>query len=123
MSTGLAPAAETIALNAVLSNVFVSLHTADPGNTGASEVSGGAYARQGPTAFTNSGGDPTTAAHTAIITFPTATASWGTVAFFGLWTAATGGVFLGSAAVQTAKLVDIGDFARFLANALQVTCQ
>ena len=46
-----------------------------PGVTGANEVTGGAYARQGPVAFANAGNNPTVASNTAIVTFPQATAA------------------------------------------------
>jgi len=123
MSTGLAPTGEVVAITNVFGTSYVSLHTGDPGNTGASEVSGGAYARQPFGTIGTSGGDPTTANNSAIITFPVATVSWGTVGWFGFWTAASGGTFLGGNTVSTPKLVDVGDFARFVVNALTVTCQ
>ena len=49
--TGLSSAGEAAVLAPLTAIAYVSLHTADPGSAGASEVSGGAYARQGPVAF------------------------------------------------------------------------
>ena len=57
------------------------------------------------------------------MTFPAATANWGTISHFGVWDAVTAGNFLGSGAVTTAKAVTSGDTARFAANALTITVQ
>jgi hypothetical protein len=119
--SGLSSIGEADVLAALTTNVWVSLHTLDPGNTGAAEVVGGAYARQGPVPFVNSGFNPTVAANNAILTYPPATANYGTVQFFGLWTAATGGNFLGSGPVGYAIPINQGDSARFYANTLTVT--
>jgi hypothetical protein len=118
---GLSSGGETAVLTPLTTTAYVSLHTADPGNTGASEVSGSAYARQGPVAFTNAGNNPTVASNSAIVTFPVATGAWGTIGWFGIWTAVSGGTFQGSGAVATPKAVGNGDTARFLANALTIT--
>jgi hypothetical protein len=121
--TGLSGFGEAAVLAPLTATAYVSLHTADPGNTGASEVSGGAYARQGPTTFANAGANPTVASNSSIITYPAATAAWGAIGFFGVWDAATGGNFRGSGAVTTPKLVNSGDTARFAANSLTITAQ
>lgn len=121
--TGLSSAGETAVLTPLTTSAFVSLHTGDPGDTGANEVTGSAYARQGPIAFTNAGNNPTVASNSAIITFLAATGSWGTIGYFGLWTAVSGGTFRGSAALTTPKPVGNGDTARFLAGSLTITAQ
>ena len=121
--TGLSSKGETAVLAPLTTTAYVSLHTADPADTGANEVSGAAYARQGPIAFTNAGNNPTVSSNSAIITFPAATGAWGTVTHFGVWTAATGGNFQGSGAVTTPKAVGSGDAARFAAGALTITAQ
>ena len=120
---GLSPAGEAAILTPLTTTAYVSLHTADPGTTGTSEVSGGAYARQGPVAFTNAGNEPTVASNSAILTYPTATANWGTVGWFGIWTAASGGTFQGSGALTTPQAVNSGDTARFAAGSLTITAQ
>ena len=119
--TGLSSAGEAAVLTPLTTTCYVSLHTADPGDSGTSEVSGSAYARTGPVAFGNAGANPTVASNSAIVTFPAATGSWGTVSYFGVWTAASGGTFQGSGALVTPKAVGNGDTARFLANALTIT--
>ena len=121
--TGLSSSGEATVLGSILTNCYVSLHNADPGNAGSSELTGGAYARQGPTSFTNSGGNPTTGANTSIITYPVATAAFGSVPYFGIWDAASGGNFKGSGALTPPATINIGDQARFLAGALTVTVQ
>ena len=118
--TGLSSAGETVVLAAIVTTATVSLHTGDPGDTGINEVTGGAYARQGPVAFTNSGSNPTVAANSAIVTFPVATASWGSVAYFGLW---NGAAFIGSGQITPFKTINNGDQARFQTGALTVTAQ
>ena len=118
---GLSSGGETAVLTPLTTTAYVSLHTADPGDTGANEVSGGAYARQGPVTFANAGNNPTVASNSAILTYPAATAAWGTITHFGNWSAATAGTFRGSGALTTAKSVNSGDTARFAANALTIT--
>ena len=61
--------------------------------TGATEPSGGAYAR---VAFTNDKTNWGTASNAALtnlnaITFPESTASWGTITYVGIWDALTSG--------------------------------
>jgi hypothetical protein len=121
---GLAPSGETAVLAPLTTSVFVSLHTGDPGNTGTSEVSGGSYARVGGATFSNAAdATKTVASNVGIITFAAASASWGTITHFGIWTASTAGNFLGSGAVTTPKAVGSGDTARFAAGALTITAQ
>lgn len=75
---------------------YASLHTADPGTTGASEVSGGspAYARK---AITWTAGTTGTATGTVTFDVPTGV----TVTYCGLWTASSGGSFLDKATVTS----------------------
>ena len=119
---GLSSAGEALVLTPLTGTCFVSLHTADPGDSGSSEVSGSAYARQSAT-FTNSGANPTVAANNAIVTYPAATGAWGTITHFGTWSASSGGTFRGSGALTTSKVVGSGDTARFATGALTITAQ
>jgi len=116
----LGPTGETAALNALLASRFVGLHTSDPGPTGAGEVTGGSYARQSAT-FTNTGSNPTVSANSALIQFPVATVSWGTITHFALWSAVSGGSVVAYAPVTTPKTIDIDDIARWEIGALQVS--
>lgn len=69
----------------------VSLHTADPGATGASEVAGGspAYARKTTTWTAPSGGD-LDLSNSPVFDIPAGT----TVTHFGVWNALTTGTFV-----------------------------
>ena len=116
---GAEAAGETRALNGLLNAVYVSLHTAAP--TGANEVVGGGYARQAY-AYTLTGSNPTQAANTAMIQFPTATADWGVISHVGIWSASSAGSLLVTGALTTAKQITVDDVFRFLAGNLKVTC-
>jgi hypothetical protein len=81
-------------ISAMGSAVFGSLHSGLPGATGANEISGGVsgheYARQALTWNAPSTGSMTLA-DTPLFDVPAAT----TVAHVGIWSALTGGIFLG----------------------------
>lgn len=78
---------------------FISVHTASPGSTGASEATGGtpAYVRKATTWGAASGGTITGSEVT--IDVPA-----GTYAYAGLWSAATGGTFIDTVAVVSTTL-------------------
>jgi hypothetical protein len=82
-----------------LPTVYIALFTAvgtDAG-TGFTEVTGGSYARAATAAADwspASGSAPSTISNANTLTFPTATADWGTVIAFGLYDASTGGNLL-----------------------------
>lgn len=95
---------------------------ADDG-TGHVEVSGGNYARvqvaaAGWTAAT--AGEPTVADNVGVVTFPTATASWGTIVGVGLFDASTAGNMRAWAPLAVSKAVGSGDTASIAAGALDV---
>ena len=95
MAIATAQGKENAAAGYTAQALFASLHTADPGATGSSELTGGspAYARQavtwtaGPTDGISSG------ALAAAFDVPPAT----TITHIGLWTAASGGTFIDKA--------------------------
>ena len=82
------------------------------------EVSGGAYARQLAGLSVASGG---ASSNVADITFPTATAGWGTVAFVALMDALTAGNVLMHSALDVNKVVNNGDTFKINAGDLDVT--
>lgn len=87
-------------------NVYVSLHTADPGTTGASECTGGSYARQlANSSFAAASG--TTKVSNADIDFALMPAC--TVTHVGVWDASTVGNFLWGGALSASKSVNAGD--------------
>ena len=99
---------------------YVSLHTADPTDAGTgTEVSGGAYART-TASFATASGTSGLVATDADVTFPTATATWGTVGWIGLWDAASGGNMLYHTALDTSKTIDAGDIFKITTGNLTV---
>ena len=118
---------ENALINATLRNttytsvatVYVSLWTSDPTDAGSgTEVSGGSYARTSVTFAAPSNGVTT---NNADVTFPTATASWGTVGWIGINDADTGGNLLYHTALDTAKAIDSGDIFKIATGNLSVT--
>ena len=99
--------------------IYVALYTSDPtdADTG-TEVSGGAYARQSVAFGAPSNG---TSVNSADVTFPQATASWGTVGWLGLRDASTGGNLLYHTPLTTAKAIDTDDIFKIAAGNLSVT--
>lgn len=67
---------------------YVSLHTADPSTTGASEVTGGTYARVAVTWNSPSGGSVSNSGALSI-NLPAST----TASYFGVWSATTAGTY------------------------------
>jgi hypothetical protein len=102
---------------------FLALYTADPTDSAAgTEVTGGSYARVACSGGTKwaapAAGSVTT---NAVVTFPTATANWGTVTGFALMSAVTGGTMLMWGSLTAAKVVNNGDTASFAAGQLTLT--
>ena len=99
--------------------VYVSLYTTDPtdADTG-TEVSGGSYARTAVTMGAPSNGVST---NSADVTFPTATASWGTVSHIGIHDASTSGNLLFHTPLDTSKTIDSGDIFKITTGNLSVT--
>jgi hypothetical protein len=99
--------------------VYLALFTAAPGEAGGgTEVSGGSYARQVAGLSAASGGASSNAAD---ITFPTATADWGTITHCALFDAATTGNMLMYTALDASKTVNNGDTLKFSAGDLDIT--
>ena len=118
---------ETALVNATLRNtsftspttVYVGLYTTSPGegNTG-TEVSGGSYARQSAAFAAPTDGVTT---NSATLTFPTATASWGTITHIGILDALTTGNLLYYAALDVSKTIGSGDIFTISSGNLSVT--
>jgi hypothetical protein len=99
--------------------VYLALFTTATSDAGGgTEVSGGSYARQAVTLSAASGG---ASSNSADITFPTATANWGTVTHLALMDALTGGNMLMHTALDESKTVNNGDTFKINAGALDVT--
>lgn len=101
------------------STVYVGLYTSDPtdANTG-TEVTGGSYARQSATFAAPSNGS---SASNADITFPQATANWGTVGWIGILDASTSGNLLYHTALDASKTIETGDIFKIASGNLTVT--
>lgn len=101
-------------------SVYVSLHTGDPGDTGANEVSGGSYARANATSSFPAASSGSSANDVAI-QYTTASGSWSTVSHCGLWDAVTTGNFLGGGSLSSSKAIASGDTASFAIGNLTVS--
>ena len=116
---------------AQLTSVWVSLHTGDPGDTGANEVVVGVtnYARiqVANAGWTKNLSTPASANNNADIVFPTspATTTWaGNITHVGIWDAQIGvGTpnFLYGGALTTPRAVAVGDVFKFLVNNLTIS--
>jgi hypothetical protein len=102
-------------------DIYVGLWTADDGlesGTVTSEVSGGSYARQTMTFDAAAAGSADSA---ATVTFPTATANWGTITHVALMDASTGGNVLFHGSVTTSKTIESGDTFQISAGNLTIS--
>lgn len=105
--------------------LFLALYTSNPTSedTGV-EITGGSYARM-PITFTAPSADTgiNVVSNAAEIRFPVATDDWGTISHFGVRDAATGGNLFAFAAVPIPKLIEEGDEAKFIQNALTISLE
>lgn len=118
---------EDALLNHVLRNVaftspttvYAALFTVAPTDAGGgTEVTGGSYARQSVTFAAPSSN---AVANSGTVTFPQATASWGTIVAVAIMDAASGGNMLYYGNLGTSKTVGNGDQVSFAASALTVS--
>jgi len=101
--------------------VYVSLWTSDPTDAGSgTEVTGGSYARTA-VSFATASGTSGNVLNDADVTFPTATASWGTVGWIGINDNSSGGNLLYHTALDTSKTIDSGDIFKISTGNLSVT--
>lgn len=98
--------------------VYASLHSADPGTTGASELSGSGYARS---AMTFGAADSKSASNDAAVESPVATGDWTAATHMGLWTAATDGTFLWGDDLAAARTVLSGKSFQWAVGAVTVS--
>jgi hypothetical protein len=89
------------------SSLYLSLHTGDPGDAGANEVSASGYTRLAIARTTaewsrsDDGLGLTYVANAAAINFPSPSSDWGTVTHIGIWDASTGGNLLWTGALAS----------------------
>lgn len=98
---------------------YVGLFTTAPSDSGpGTEVSGGSYARQALSVTTATEGIVTSSAD---ITFPQATASWGTISHLGIFDASSSGNMLMYTPLTTSKTIDTGDIIKISSGNLTVS--
>lgn len=96
--------------------LYVSLHTADPADTGANEVTGGSYARQLATFNSAATKATTNVANVDFALMPAVT-----VTHVGIWSASTVGTFWWGGPLTASKVVPAGETFRISAADLDVT--
>lgn len=114
-------------------NYYVALYTSACSDSAAgTEVTGGSYARvsiaRSTSAWTGthdtttgaSSGSNGTVRNAAAVTFPPATADWGTVTHWGIVDALTGGNQITCSALTASRTITNGSTASFAAGALTV---
>jgi len=98
---------------------YIALFTTATADDGSGvEVSGGSYARQPAGLSAASGGE---SSNSAEVTFPTATADWGTVTNIALMDAVTDGEMLMHSPLDVSKVIANGDTFKINALDLHVT--
>lgn len=98
--------------------VYVGLFLSNPDeDASGTEVTGGSYARQSAS-FAVSGNTATT---NAVIEFPTATATWGTVTHIGIYDASSAGNLLAYSALTSSKTISSGDVFRIPSGDIDIT--
>lgn len=101
--------------------VYVALFTTATNDAGGgTEVSGGAYARQDAGLSAAAGGASSNAAD---ITFPQATADWGTVTHLALMDAISGGNMLMHSILDASKTINNGDTFKINLGDLDITVE
>lgn len=108
-------------------SLYVSLHTADPGEAGAQNTSEAGYTSYARVAVARTAGGWTvsgaSAVNAAVINFPAATGGAATVTHFGVGTSTSGaGVLLFSGPLTASLAVSSGITPSFAAGAMSVTC-
>jgi hypothetical protein len=99
----------------VYAALFTSAVNDDASGT---EVTGGSYARQSVTFGAPSNGS---GSNSVAVTFPTATAGWGTVTHVAIFDNSVGGNLILWGALTSSRVVQNGDIAKFNISALTAT--
>lgn len=102
-----------------LPTVYVALFTAAPSDTGGgTEVSGGGYARVATTGATWNAASGGATSNALAVTFPTASAPWGTVTHYATFDAPTSGNMLRWSKLLRPRVIGSGDTVSFAIGAL-----
>jgi len=115
--------ANTMLDTAFAGTVYIALSTTTPTNTGTNvtEPSGNNYSRVAILTSYWAAAASRSKSNSAAVVFPEASGSWGTVTHFALYSAATGGTFLGWSALTNSRSVTAGLSPVFAVGALVVT--
>jgi hypothetical protein len=110
----------SVAAYTPVATVYLALHTSSPGEGGslAAEVSGNNYSR---IAITFSAASGRAIANSAQLTFPTSSASWGTITSWSICDASTAGNVLAYSDFAASKAIGSGVAPRIAASALTIT--
>jgi len=108
-----ATATGTVTLTFAVTPQYLSLHTADPGTTGASECTGGSYARQSISFGAASAGANASTTAQNFTSMPSAT-----VGYFGIWTASSSGTYIVGGALTSSLTVSSGATVGFAIGAV-----
>ena len=102
-------------------SIYIALYTSNPTDADSgSEPSGNNYARVQVTAW-DAPSTPGVTQNTNVITFPTASGSWGTITHVGIRDASSGGNLLFHGALAESKAIGTNDVFQFPAGSLDVT--
>jgi hypothetical protein len=123
MASSIGDYAENKLLDAVYSGTsysvttaYISLHTANPGETGSNEVTGGDYVRKAGSFAAASSGATTTDADLEWTNMPSCT-----VYAVGVWDTSSSGNFLWGGDLTAQKTVNAGDTFKIATGDLDVT--
>lgn len=101
--------------------IYLSWHSADPGDTGANELTGNGYARVDvTTSFGAASGG--TVANNATITGPTASGNWTAATHFGIWSALSGGTWIAGGTLTAPVTITTGGYYSIGIGQLTYTC-
>ena len=101
--------------------VYVALFTTPTNDAGGgTEVSGGGYVRQAVTLSAASGG---ASSNSADVTFPQATADWGTVSHLAIMDSESGGEMLMHTILDASKTINNGDTFKINTGDLDITVE
>lgn len=102
----------------VVAQAYASLHSGDPGTTGANELSGNNYSR---TAMSFGAANAKSASNDAAAETGVASGAWAEATHMGLWTADVGGTFLWGDDLATPRTVGAGKTFLWGIGAVTVT--
>lgn len=101
---------------------YLGLNTADPGTTGASEVTGGSYVRQAITFAAASSGSKASGGADAAQSFTGMPVEAGGCPYLSIWTASTAGTYLGGGTTSgLSGAISAGSTINFASGAVTLT--